>query len=188
MTFSTGNRGMLSLQRETRPIMRERKLLPRINSMAGLAPALHLVGKLTFMDVVMTGSAAECSLPGKLSGALRIHFLIEMTGDAGNRGVSAAQRKTSLFMISRSVADAQKIGFVVACFTLSAIGPLGKLTGVGIRVAIGAMLKVRNMKPEFPARILLLVAVLMTGFASYRGMLSLQRESCRVVGKFGLHH
>ena len=102
--------------------------------------------------------------------------------------MSTLEGKTSFLMILSRKTYAKKIGFGVACLALSAVKTFGKLPGVRICVAIGTTLKSRNMKSEFSARVLLLVVVLMARIAFQNCMFSLQRELCRVVGKFGFRY
>ncbi len=141
--------------------MREEEFFPRFNAMAGFTPGCHFLFELPFMNIFVTSRAMYRAFPMKLPRTLGIYLVIDVTRYARNGDVCTEQCKPGIFMIVRRIAHTNKINLRVARFALSTIGAFGKLSCVCVGMAIGTPLKFRDVKPEFPARILLPEIVLM---------------------------
>ena len=185
MTFFARHACVLALQRKMSLVVREEELLPRFGAVAGFTSIRHLFCELPFMDILMTGSALQCSIPMKLPRTLGIHFLSMVACHAGNRRVRTEQCKACLRVIVYGETHEEKIGFGVARLALSAIGAFGKLSRMRIGMAIRTALEFRNVKSEFPARIFLFLIILMAILTFQYGMFSFQRKLCRLMVENG---
>ena len=181
VTFFARNTCVPALQRKTCLLVREEKFLPRFHAVAGFTSIGHLFCELPFMDILVTGRALQRSLPMKLPRTLGIHLLSTVACNTGNRSVRTEQRKACLFVIVYGKTHTEKISFRVARFASSSVGAFGKLSRMRIGMAIGTRLKFGNMKPEFSARILPFVVILMAVFTFQYGMFPFQGELCRVM-------
>ncbi len=184
MAFFARNSCVPVFQRKAGPVMREDELLPRFDAMACFTSVRHFLVELPFVYIFVACRTLQRFIPMKLPRTLGIHLVIGMAYCAGDGSVPAEQGKPCSLMIIRCKTHTKKIRFGMARFALSAVCAFGELSGMRIGMAIGTALKFCNMKSEFSARILPLLAILMTVLTFQYRVLAFQGEFGRFVIKF----
>jgi hypothetical protein len=141
--------------------------------------------KPSVMDVSVAGCTCRFPRPAELPGISPLGGLDGMALPARDRPVPTPQRQTRPFMHGKRKGGSGESSLCVTRLARTLIGPGGELTIVGVRVAIGTMLKFRDVRPW--RRGASRLGDKMTTRAVDCGMFSAERELCGCVVE-GLRH
>ena len=140
------------------------------------------------MRVRVTGAACGGLFPAELSCAFCLDDAGLVAGDAICRNVCARQGKFALNMALDGVEDGLEVPVDMARLAFPSVRARGKLSAMGISVAVRAEVKLRDMKTPFAARIHGTGSGGVACQAFHFRVLSLERElRPLVVERFSLH-
>jgi len=177
---------MFPPQRKTRGVMGEPERLPGIARMAGFASSRHDRVELAAVDILVACLALGHPWPSESSRARRSHLVRGMAIAAWHRAMRSIEREPPLPVIFDPVPRGKKSLHRVAGFAGPAVAAEAELPPVPVRVAIRAMLEIRNPEvrrirtaPRIDHR------AAMTPGASDPGMHTLEHIPCCRMDKSG---